>query len=59
MTNLTVDRKKYQATGPLSAPAVFSSKEELQKDIIEAIGEMERGELINYEEIKSLLEQYK
>jgi membrane protease YdiL (CAAX protease family) len=40
----------------IPAPVVFASLEELQKETEDSIGEMERRELIEYDEIKKLLE---
>jgi hypothetical protein len=57
MTYLAVNNKRQQPVIP--APVVFASLGELQKEIGDSIGEMERRELIEYEEIKKLLEQYK
>jgi hypothetical protein len=59
MTYLAVNSKRQQPVIPVPAPVVFASLGELQKEIGDSIGEMERRELIEYDEIKKLLEQYK
>jgi hypothetical protein len=59
MTYLAVNSKRQQPVTPMPAPVVFASLRELQKEIGDSIGEMERKELIEYDEIKKLLEQYK
>lgn len=57
MESLTVDIDKQQFNSPLASPVSYTL-EELREEVRLALEEVERGELVNHEEVIKLLHSY-